>query len=124
MCGLRLKIAIVPGATPFLISNTLLRALGAMVDTGCHKLVLPKHHTEIPLKLSDKGLYLIAMNMWLKVRPMSSDQHQIAETFAQESQENVESAMDSDQFQTIPSIHMLTKGSTCSHAKVSKPERW
>ena len=32
VCGLDLKIAVGPGATPFLVSNTLLRALGAMVD--------------------------------------------------------------------------------------------
>lgn len=31
--GLLLKIAVVPGATPFLLSNTLLRALGAIIDT-------------------------------------------------------------------------------------------
>ena len=87
VCGFHLKIAIVPGTTPFLISNTLLRALGAMVDTGRNQLVLPQHKVEIPLKLSDKGLYLIDMNMLLTVQPQPSEQFQIAETFAQESQE-------------------------------------
>ena len=30
VCGYELKIAVVPGATPFLVSNTLLRALGGL----------------------------------------------------------------------------------------------
>ena len=94
MCGLQLKIAIVPGATPFLISNTLLRALGALVDTENHKLILPKHHTEVPLKLSEKGLYLIDMNMLLKVPPPSSVSPNVAETFAQDSQEKIQSAVE------------------------------
>ena len=32
--GLLLKIAVVPGSTPFLLSNTLLRAIGAVIDTS------------------------------------------------------------------------------------------
>ena len=97
VCGLQLKIAIVPGATPFLISNTLLRALGALVDTGNHKLVLPKHHTEVPLKRSEKGLYLIDMNLLLKVQPPFSVLQPVAETFAQESQEKIQNAVKPDQ---------------------------
>ena len=31
--GLLLKIAIVPGEAPFRVSNTLLRAIGAIIDT-------------------------------------------------------------------------------------------
>lgn len=34
--GLQLKVAVVPGSTPFLLSSTLLRALGATVDTENH----------------------------------------------------------------------------------------
>ena len=56
VCGFDLKIAIVPGSTPFLVSNTLLRALGALVDTKENQLILPKHGKTIPLKLSSKGL--------------------------------------------------------------------
>ena len=87
ICGFDLKIAVVPGATPFLVSNTLLRALGALVDTSSNQLVLPKHGQKIPLKLSNKGLYLVDMNMLLKVPPQPKGDHQHAETFAQESWE-------------------------------------
>ena len=87
ICGFDLKIAVVPGATPCLVSNTLLRALGALVDTSSNQLVLPKHGQKIPLKLSNKGLYLVDMNMLLKVPPQPKGDHQHAETFAQESWE-------------------------------------
>ena len=60
--GLGLKIAVVPGATPFLLSNTLLRALGAVVDTATNALVMPKHGTQVQLALSPKGLYLLDLN--------------------------------------------------------------
>jgi hypothetical protein len=39
--GMWLKIAVVQGSTPFLISNTLLRALGALIDTQNHQLQIP-----------------------------------------------------------------------------------
>jgi len=84
VCGFDLKIAIVPGATPFLVSNTLLRALGAMVATKENRLILPKHDRSIPLKLSNKGLFLIDMNMLMQVQPESPGLAKTAETFAQE----------------------------------------
>lgn len=54
VCGLGLKIAIVPGTTPFLLSNTLLRAFEALIDTSKHQLILPKHEAKIPLQLTSK----------------------------------------------------------------------
>eukprot|EP00435_Cladocopium_sp_Y103_P045324 s1858_g13.t1 len=85
VCGLRLKIAVVPGATPFLISNTLLRALGAVVDTNQQKLLIHKHHAEIPLKLTEKGLYLIDTNLLFNIPMKPPREMQIAETYAQDS---------------------------------------
>lgn len=111
VCGLQLKIAIVPGSTPFLISITLLRALGAMVDTGRSQLVLPKHSTEIPLTLSDKGLYLIDMNSLLQVPPLAPENSRIAETFAQESQEKSES-VENDQAKATSTIHSTSSNNT------------
>ena len=84
LAGMKLKIAVVEGATPFLVSNTLLRALGAMIDTSQNQLVLPKHHVSIPLKLSAKGLYLIDTNELFKVAPNPRGQTDAAETFAQD----------------------------------------
>ena len=89
VCGLDLKIAVVPGATPFLVSNTLLRALGAMVDTNANELILPNHGCKVPLKLTNKGLYLIDMNQLFQVKPPREGSGKTAETFAQDVTENI-----------------------------------
>ena len=83
--GLHLKIAIVPGSTPFLVSNTLIRALGAVVDTQRNRLTLPKYQCEIPLELAEKGLYLIDTNDLFDVTTAQNHPNAIAETFAQDS---------------------------------------
>ena len=85
VCGMLLKVAVVPGATPFLISNTLIRALGAMIDTEKNELVLNRHQARIPLLLSNKGLYLLDMNCLLDISSAPSGQKRVAETFAQDS---------------------------------------
>ena len=54
MFGLGLKIAIVPGTTPFLLSNTLLRALGASIDTGSNMLKFPKYQKAGPTEAVTK----------------------------------------------------------------------
>eukprot|EP00435_Cladocopium_sp_Y103_P021824 s3570_g5.t1 len=83
--GMWLKIAVVKGATPFLISNTLLRALGAIIDTSQHILNIPKHQAQIQLQLSPKGLYLLDMNQLTSIAPVPGSSDSIAETFAQDS---------------------------------------
>ena len=83
--GLGLKIAVVPGATPFLLSNTLLRALGAVVDTASNALVMPKHGTQVQLALSPKGLYLLDLNKLIQAGCQEKDASRVAETFAQDS---------------------------------------
>ena len=60
--GLLLKIAIVPGSTPFLLSNTLLRALGAIIDTEMHTMFVRRTGKTIPLTLTSKGLFLLDVN--------------------------------------------------------------
>ena len=84
VCGMWLKISVVEGSTPFLISNTLLRALGAMIDTANHQLVIPKHQTQVQLQLSPKGLYLIDMNKLFAISPVPGNAEVAAETYAQD----------------------------------------
>ena len=59
---LMLKVAIVPGRTPFLVSNTLVRALKASIDAERDVLISRSLACEVPLKLTSKGLYLIDIN--------------------------------------------------------------
>ena len=56
---LMLKIAIVEGRTPFLLSNTLMRALGANIDCKENALHSPLLNQAIPLELTSRGLFLI-----------------------------------------------------------------
>lgn len=57
-----LKIAIVPGNTPFLISNTLMRALQAQIDCQAFLLRSPKLAQPVQMELTNKGLFLIDLN--------------------------------------------------------------
>ena len=59
---LNLHIAIVPGNTPFLISNTLMRTLKAIVDTEQQLLHSPLFQKPVKLKLSPRGLFLLDIN--------------------------------------------------------------
>ena len=59
---LHLTVAVVPGATPFLLSNALLRTLQAVVDTGKNVMWIERFKRQVPLHLTDRGLYLIDIN--------------------------------------------------------------
>ena len=60
--GFKLKIAVVPGSTPFLLSNTLLRAIEAVIDTRKQSLWSEKLKKEIPLHITNRGLFLLDLN--------------------------------------------------------------
>ena len=59
---LGLKIAIVPGHTPLLLSNTMMRTLQSQVDTARHQLRSRFLDKPIQLQLTPKGLFLIDIN--------------------------------------------------------------
>ena len=54
---LHLKVAVVPGNTPFLLSNALLRTLGAVIDTKRSVLWSHEHKFQIPLTLTNRGFF-------------------------------------------------------------------
>eukprot|EP00435_Cladocopium_sp_Y103_P007616 s5467_g2.t1 len=53
------KICIVKSQTPFLISNNVFRTLGAQIDTAQDSVFFSKIDVHMPLKLSEKKLYLL-----------------------------------------------------------------
>ena len=57
-----LKIAIVPGGTPLLLSNSLLRTLKAQVDVSQKVLVSPFLKKPVSLNLNGRGLFLVDIN--------------------------------------------------------------
>ena len=59
---LKLKVAIVKGGTPLLLSNSLMRALRARIDCENRCLISPLLDCEVPLKLTSRGLFLIDVN--------------------------------------------------------------
>lgn len=54
-----LKIAFVPSTTPFLISNNAFRQLNAVIYTAQQKVVFERLGCEVPLKLSDRKLFIM-----------------------------------------------------------------
>ena len=60
--SLRLKVAVVPGGTPFLISNTLMRTLRATIDCATQTLSSAQMSKPISLQLTAKGLFLLDIN--------------------------------------------------------------
>ena len=77
---LLLKIAIVPGSTPFLLSNTLLRAMHAVIDVERHVLWSKKYNQEYPLTLTPKGLFLIDLTDLAANTAKASERGRPAET--------------------------------------------
>ena len=81
--GLGLKIAIVPGETPLLLSNTLMRTLKASLDSEHHTLSSPLLKHSVKLKLSPRGLYMLDLNDLLSAQKdlYKSVDAPMAETF-------------------------------------------
>ena len=79
--GLWLKIAVVPGSTPFLLSNTLLRAIGAVIDTSKRTIYAAKIGKTIPIQLTGKGLFLLDLNDLVDttVSKHAAETHQVSE---------------------------------------------
>ena len=81
------KIAVVPGGTPFLISNTLMRALKAQINCETRTLTSPMLHVPVGLTLTSRGLFLLDVNQLVKsANAMSGSGHSCsvprpAETF-------------------------------------------
>ena len=85
--SLLLQIAIVPGATPFLVSNSLLRALRCTIDTDRQEVRSPLLKAPVPLPLTSKGLYLIDIN---KIALLANIPHKkVIETFSVETESKV-----------------------------------
>lgn len=79
-----LKIAIVEGGTPFLLSNALMRALEAQIDCQSRKLVSPMLSKPIDLHLTQKGLFLLDLNDLVRQSCKMNASQPITETFVSE----------------------------------------
>ena len=59
---LQLKIAVVPGKTPFLTSNTLMRTLAAQIDCQHRQFRSAMLDQPIDMQLTSRGLFLVDLN--------------------------------------------------------------
>ena len=109
--SLRLKVAVVPGGTPFLLSNTLMRALHANIDCRNQQLYSPKFGKPVSLTLSKRGLFLLDVNEMIAAsqvfptRQVQLTEPEVHETFVSESMEKTEAKPEiaaSDQSQPPP----------------------
>ena len=145
--GLGLKIAIVPGETPLLLSNTLLRTLKASLNSEHHTLSSPLLNQVVKLKLSPRGLYMLDLIDLLRAQKdlqgprdaimaetfMSSDfssENQQAETCQPSLSESQGNSLKSLSTPTGPGtqghVHMTSRsqGSECSFecTEISQPK--
>ena len=84
-----LHVAIVPGRTPFLISNTLMRALKAIVDTHSQKLHSHCFQYPIPLRLSPRGLFLLDINELVLASVVLPSTSKCQDTFVAEDEKHM-----------------------------------
>ena len=145
--GLGLKIAIVPGETPLLLSNALLRTLKASLNSEHHTLSSPLLNQVVKLKLSPRGLYMLDLIDLLRAQKdlqgprdaimaetfMSSDfssENQQAETCQPSLSESQRNSLKSLSTPTGPGtqghVHMTSRsqGSECSFecTEISRPK--
>ena len=90
--NLGLKIAVVQGHTPLLLSNTLLRALKSSIDVNSSSLHSPVFGKPIKMQLNSRGLFLVDLNELVQSALKLST---AAETFA--NCDNVEAASENKQ---------------------------
>ena len=84
-----LHVALVPGRTPFLISNTLMRALKAIVDTHSQKLHSHCFQYPIPLRLSPRGLFLLDINELVLASVVLPSTSKCQDTFVAEDEKHM-----------------------------------
>ena len=112
--GYQLKVAIVPGSTPFLISSTLLRAIGAVIDTTNNSIYASRIDRTIPLHLTEKGLFLLDLN---ELANSKVDHDQIdAETYAIDETK----VADTQQPQDVRPTSQKSLDTTCDQSAVSE----
>ena len=70
-----------PGNTPFLISNTLVRALKSVIDTHQHQLRSPELQYPVNLELTERGLFLLDINELVKASSVVTSHRDKQDTF-------------------------------------------
>lgn len=116
---LNLRVAIVQGNTPFLISNTLMRALKAVLDSHHQELRSPMFHHPIKLQLSNRGLFLLDVNELVKSTMNSSHVGKCQATFvSEEVKENPKFEAEGSPSTSLESSKERVQGNTPSDSTI------
>ena len=120
--GLGLKIAIVQGNTPLLLSNTLLRTLKASLNSEHSVLTSPLLRDAVQLKLSPRGLYLMDLNELVEAQGNGKTKPHSAETYFSSSDNRPIETEKPDKADaqlkphpTVPELHKTTIDTEKSH---------
>ena len=70
-----MRLEVVQGETPFLLSNAFLKATAADVSSRNHELVFHEHGKKVPLQVNSKGLFTVELSEVLKVFANSAGSH-------------------------------------------------
>ena len=79
-----IRIALVPGSTPFLLSNALFRSLGAVIDTEEHSVWFRKLQCQVKLTLSERNLFLLDLAHLMQLTQAPSAESQVECLIARE----------------------------------------
>ena len=71
-----MKLIVVPSNTPFLIANSLFRTLGAIIDTNKCEVHFLKLNCTVPIRLSERRLFMLDMVELIRRTPRINPQDQ------------------------------------------------
>ena len=75
-----MRIEVVAGQTPFLISNAFLKAFSADISTSTHELIFPRYGCRVPLMSNSKGLFTVHLADIVSAVSKTRQTRQLADT--------------------------------------------
>ena len=129
----QLRVAVVPGGTPLLLSNTLMRVLRVQVDCHQKRRTSSLIQNSIPLQLTSRGLFLVDLNLLanafqelklsdISVRMQGSTQTFVSEGSEQKSSSGTSEKLVSEAMKTpVSSQHSINR-SDLPQSTLQQPE--
>ena len=135
-----IKVIVVPSNTPFLIANSVFRALGAVIDTEEATVYFKKLQCRLPIQLSERRLYRLDLVQLLTCCPPESQKadapnpeqtacvqsvssHEGNEPSSQQDKTNQRNLIDTPNTETLKASNSSVKSSTLSHTDVNSISR-
>ena len=117
-----IKVVVVPSNTPFLIANSVFRALGAIIDTGANLIHFQKLGRSIPMVLTDRKLYRLDLAELLDTRPNVPQKESAVAQVSVSTEPNVESRVVSENFTIQEAKSMTNEAPSNQHVRTPCPD--